>query len=338
MEETVANTALETKLIQLQLTTKRTDRILAKTHEESISQHQTNFRMVIGQVDKLRLTVEAEKIAAKEDTTEWNVQIDAKISEADAHVRKTKEWLAENKSKLVEIENEEKMQFEVKLYETKLKLQNVGNTLHENENMIGMSGLQAKLPKLVISKFNGSPMDWPRFWGQFTENIEKSSIAPVTKFAYLRKLLAPKVRPTIEALPFPLEGYNQAKSILQAKYGKESEIVKCYTHDILELPIIHGTSAKKIHEFNEKLTYCVQALETLKKLEGVNGAVLMTLDKLPGIRGDLVRTDLAWEKWEFIQLVEALNQWCRRNPVEKPVDGDEESKTKRREKFFHANS
>ena len=238
----------------------------------------------------------------------------------------------------MEIENEEKMQFEVKLYETKLKLQNVGTTLHENENMIGMSGLQAKLPKLVISKFNGSPMDWPRFWGQFTENIEKSSIAPVTKFAYLRKLLAPKVRPTIEALPFPLEGYNQAKSILQAKYGKESEIVKCYTRDILELPIIHGTSAKKIHEFNEKLTYCVQALETLKKLEGVNGAVLMTLDKLPGIRGDLVRTDLAWEKWEFIQLVEALNQWCRRNPVEKPVDGDEESKTKRREKFFHANS
>ena len=90
MEETVANTALETKLIQLQLTTKRTDRILAKTHEESTSQHQTNLRMVIGQVDKLRLTVEAEKIAAKEDTTEWNVQIDAKISEADAMYERLK--------------------------------------------------------------------------------------------------------------------------------------------------------------------------------------------------------------------------------------------------------
>ena len=55
-----------------------------------------------------------------------------------------------------------------------------------------MIGMQAKLPKLVISQFNGSHMNWPRFWGQFTENIEKSSIAPVTKFAYLRELLAPK--------------------------------------------------------------------------------------------------------------------------------------------------
>ena len=33
----------------------------------------------------------------------------------------------------------------------------------------------AKLPKLVISKFDGSFMDWPRFWGQFNEAIDKSS-------------------------------------------------------------------------------------------------------------------------------------------------------------------
>ena len=52
----------------------------------------------------------------------------------------------------------------------------------------------------------------------------------------------------------------------------------------------------------------MQALETLKRLEGVNGAVSMTLDKLPSIRGDLVRTDSEWEKWDFAKLVEALNQ------------------------------
>ena len=51
----------------------------------------------------------------------------------------------------------------------------------------------AKLPKLVISKFDGSFMDWPRFWGQFNEAIDKSSIAPITKFTYLRELLSPKV-------------------------------------------------------------------------------------------------------------------------------------------------
>ena len=96
----------------------------------------------------------------------------------------------------------------------------------------------AKLPKLVISKFDGSFMDWPRFWGQFCEAIDKSSIAPITKFTYLRELLCPKVKRCVEALPFTPEGYNRAKSILLDKYGKESKIVNSYVKEILGLPYI----------------------------------------------------------------------------------------------------
>ena len=88
------------------------------------------------------------------------------------------------------------------------------------------TGLEAKLPKLVITKFNGAFQDWPRFWGQFSEAIDKSSIAGVTKLSYLRELLAPKPRMSLEVLPFSAEGYNRAVAILKDKYGKESEIVK----------------------------------------------------------------------------------------------------------------
>ncbi|CAB3981844.1 Hypothetical predicted protein, partial [Paramuricea clavata] len=112
MSETNASTTLETKLFQLQLTTKRTDGILAKSEEEPIARHQGTLRTVIGEVENLRLTVEAEKLGRKEDTTEWSEEIDTKISEADSHVRLTKEWLAENKRKLEEMENDEKIKFE----------------------------------------------------------------------------------------------------------------------------------------------------------------------------------------------------------------------------------
>ena len=88
----------------------------------------------------------------------------------------------------------------------------------------------------MITKFDGSFMDWPRFWGQFSETIDKTNVAAITKFSYLRELLDSKVRRTIEALPFTPEGYNRAKSILTEKYGKESEIVKAYTREIVELP------------------------------------------------------------------------------------------------------
>ena len=78
----------------------------------------------------------------------------------------------------------------------------------------------------MISKFDGSLMDSPRFWGQFTEAIDKSSIAPICKLTYLLELLEPKVKRSVEALPFTVERYNRAKAILEYKYGKQSEIVK----------------------------------------------------------------------------------------------------------------
>ena len=151
------------------------------------------------------------------------------------------------------------------------------------------NSVQSKLPELVITKF-----DWSRFWAQFSETIDKTIVAPITKFTYLGELVDTKVGRTIEALPFTMEGYNCARSILQDRFGKEHEIIKAYAKEILELPLVTGANPNRINEFSVKLTCCVQALQTLGKLEQVDGAVSMTLEKLPWIRGDLVRTDPEW--------------------------------------------
>ena len=47
----------------------------------------------------------------------------------------------------------------------------------------------------------------------------------------------------------------------------------------------------------------------------MNGYVRVTLDKLQGIRADLVRNDYNWQDWKFQQLVEALGKWTERNPI-----------------------
>ncbi len=59
-----------------------------------------------------------------------------------------------------------------------------------------------KLPKLVITKFKGVPTDWLRIWNQFETEIDSEAISKVTKFSYLKELLEPKLRVTIDALPF----------------------------------------------------------------------------------------------------------------------------------------
>ena len=100
------------------------------------------------------------------------------------------------------------------------------------------------------------------------------------------------------------------------------------------LPTIHGIDIKKIHHFSDQLVYCLQSLETMGKLEQVNGYVSMILDKLPGIRGDLVRTDEEWETWDFVKLCEAIQLWARRNPIE--LHGKNDKFRKERNRVFHS--
>ena len=137
----------------------------------------------------------------------------------------------------------------------------------------------------------------------------------------------PNARVMIEGLPFSSEGYERAKTILKTKYGQISEVINAHIQCILGLPKLHGTEPAKVHKFYETLASHVQTLETLGKLKEIGGFVRGTLDKLPGIRPDLVRLDDDWQQWGFVQLVESLRKWCDRNPIQ-PSDrkGDSHSR------------
>ena len=48
----------------------------------------------------------------------------------------------------------------------------------------------------------------------------------------------------------------------------------------------------------------VQSLDTMRKMKKINDYVGFTIDKLPGIRANLVRIDIDWKNWDFGQFVE----------------------------------
>ena len=45
----------------------------------------------------------------------------------------------------------------------------------------------------------------------------------------------------------------------------------------------------------------------MKELEKINGCVRLTLDKLQGIRADLVRMDNDWQEWKFPKKLRPYN-------------------------------
>ena len=94
---------------------------------------------------------------------------------------------------------------------------------------------QVKFPKLTVSKFEGTPLDWQRFWIQFEYEIDRSEFPQVTKFSFLKEMLKPKVRVLVDGLPFTTEGYDRAKNILKSKYGKDNEVVNAHIQILISL-------------------------------------------------------------------------------------------------------
>ena len=75
--------------------------------------------------------------------------------------------------------------------------------------------VKVKLPKSEITNFNGTHLDWTRFWNQFSVEIVCSRLASVTKLSYLKEFPESKVTIIIDGIPFRTKIINSMRNCKQ---------------------------------------------------------------------------------------------------------------------------
>ena len=233
-----------------------------KNTEEEIEQWTENHRAAVAIYD-----AQIEKIKNSIITLKREKEAD----DAEQEERRIQRRLEEER-RILEI------QMEVKMKEEREKEQK-----KKTNNLLNDCKLfKTKLPKLVITKLDGTHFDWLRFWNQSQSQIDKCDLPQVSKFSYVKELVIPKVRLLIDSLAFTSEGYTKAKNNVLTKYGKPSEVANAHVQNIMSLPQINNANPQKIHDFSEKLLCSVQALDTMGKIKEMNGYVRVILNKLQG--------------------------------------------------------
>ena len=291
VEETVKN--LQSKLDLLSLERDDTEFILQNGNVSEVKNQITYYEDSLNEIRNLQREVKRAKISAGEPLQaikEWDMEITER--------KRSEEELYHSMAKVLDDYENAERHYEVE----KLKLSSGRREEAAGRHVPPPAAQEqhARMPKLVISKFQGTHLDWFRFWNQFQAEIDKTNVNQVTKFSYLKELLVPRVRLLVDGLPFTSEGYERAKNILMSKYGQVSEVVNAYVQKILNLQTVHGTNPHKISEFYETLLNSVQTLDSMGKLHEIKGYVRSTLDKLPQLRSQLVQFDDNWKEWEFL--------------------------------------
>ena len=320
MDESKAK--IETQFKLLDLAERETEKIIARNRTGEIERHLNYVERKLETIQDMKDEVQEFMVFNEEqmeNLEEWSNQLEESVlryhvlvDKLKNEVRATMKMEEDLEKQKEEEKHEQKFQrrMEEELEIEKKKKLGIQKKSYKKRREIVREGRyrNVKLPKLIITKFEGTHIDWFCYWNQYEPEIDRSELHPVSKFNYLKELLAPKVRLLIDALTFTSEGYSRAIAILKAKFGKLSEVSAAHIQCVLSLPVITNSNRNRVHEFYEKLVISVQALETMNKLKEINGYVRLTLDKLPGIRADLVRLDHNWQEWHFAKLLDSLRR------------------------------
>ena len=167
----------------------------------------------------------------------------------------------------------------------------------------------------------------------------------ISKRNYSLELVEGEPRSHILGLPHNVEGYEEAKRILELTCGKNSKVLKALMKDLETLPNITSlTKVKEIYEFYNQLSRTVRAINTMKKLHSAQSYVYSIMDKFGPVREASVQKDDEWEEWGLEELVESLRKYADKNPlpetssqnkdVKKPMGSNQGNQWKRGEKML----
>ena len=167
---------IETKVKLLGSTEAKTEAILQGGNVETIERHLDALRRLSKEVDVLIIQVEQAKILngdALEDVIAWSSEVEVKLASIDEGVvfggkRLTDiKWEASYASKAIEeavLNQQRKEQLEFECVQLELKLEYDKKTSHvKKDKKSNSKGDKAKLPKLTITKFNGTYEAWLPF-------------------------------------------------------------------------------------------------------------------------------------------------------------------------------
>ena len=101
-----------------------------------------------------------------------------------------------------------------------------------------------------------------------------------------------KVREKISNLSRSSTGYTAARERLKREYGRTKLVVNAHIDEVVNLVTVKGSSYERISVFYESLIKNYDALQTLGEHEKLDGFVMCTINKLPHVKPDLVRSTM----------------------------------------------
>ncbi|RUA05998.1 MAG: hypothetical protein DSY43_03210 [Gammaproteobacteria bacterium] len=150
---------------------------------------------------------------------------------------------------------------------------------------ISTAKLRARLPKLEVRKFDGTPHEWQEFWDAFTSAVDNNdALSKVDKFNYLRGLLEGPAKSSIAGFSLTEANYSTAVEQLTKRYGKRNTIQRSHISEMMQLqPVFSEKDTTRLRKMHDTLETHYRGLQALEVDEMSYSTIIVpsVMEKLP---------------------------------------------------------
>ncbi len=134
------------------------------------------------------------------------------------------------------------------------------------------------LSQTDMQKFNGDHTKFSSWYQQFNSNIHGSSMNAEVKLSRLLKCVVGEPLELIShcAITGGTTGYQEARDLLERRYGDHNRIVKSWLDKIIKGPTVSFNDKKAIIKYSDEIQACHATLKSLGKLNDVGNSDRIT--------------------------------------------------------------
>ena len=139
------------------------------------------------------------------------------------------------------------------------------------------------LPEWKLSQYNGDPLQWHEWYGQFKSAIDSQSLTDDVKLTYLKTLVTGKAKTAIAEFAYCGAMYKDALRTLERKFGQPQAVVSAHLDKLNSIPPLKMHNSDNIINYSGCISSLVGVFKSLSYDSDLKSAALLNtaVQKLP---------------------------------------------------------
>ena len=134
-----------------------------------------------------------------------------------------------------------------------------------------------------MSQYNGDPIQWHEWFGQFKSAIDSAQLSDEVKLTYLKTLVTRKANVAIAEFAYCGAMYKDALKTLERKFGQPQAVVTAYLEKLANVPPVKMLNSESIISYSATVSSLVGLFRSLNYVQDLSRASLLgqAVQKLP---------------------------------------------------------